>query len=161
MKRNTFDSKSLAALPKFIGPVLGLNFTQPGKEWASVGEQTQHGGDLLAEPDARRFDFSAFRVLELLTLGADRPFAPVHIFGGEIGNIRLRPIQMPAQFVKRPTLRVLFAFTDPMVFVSRNRTLGFESDLGPTRLGNHRLEQPVHRQSKIMNPTEIDRKSVV
>jgi hypothetical protein len=41
------------------------------------------------------------------------------------------------------------------VFVSRNAALGFESDLGPTRLGDHRLEQPVHRQSKILNPPEI------
>ena len=66
MERNAFNPKPVAPLPKFICSVLGLNFTKPWEKRAGLGKQAQDSSNFLAEPDERRFDFSALRVLELV-----------------------------------------------------------------------------------------------
>jgi len=86
----------------------------------------------------------------LLTEKAHDPIRPIHILGGEIGNVGLGRAQMPAQFVKDATFRIGFRRKDFLVFFAGDATLFAIFDFGPVPLRQHRPRQPAHVQGKIM-----------
>jgi len=99
---------------------------------------------------------------------------PVNFLGCERGHVGLRATQVPAEFVERPALRVLFVFDIGLVLLLRNLGSGvqcakirrgslpgdcpffLETSGQPLLLGEDRPGQPVHAKGEIVNPPQIN-----
>ena len=75
---------------------------------------------------------------------------PLHILRLEVGNVTLRPAEMPAQFVEIAPLRVFLPLDDEFVLLNSNGPFRLETDFRPKTLRNDRPRQLVHRNAEVV-----------
>jgi hypothetical protein len=86
----------------------------------------------------------------LLARIGNRPVGEVNILCFQVRDVGLGPAQMPAQFVKAPSLRVSFTSNDEEMFVHGDRSFGLVADFRPEAFRNERPGKPVHRETKVV-----------
>jgi hypothetical protein len=139
----------MATLAKLVGSVFRFHFSQVGKQGTRLGKKPEYFSALPAERDERGLDVRLVRVCELLPVVANRPIILIHVFGIQVRNIGLRVTQIPTEFIKRTTLRILLAGDDfDMLFVF-DRPFLSTFDPGP------KFEsKPVHAGAEVLQSPE-------
>ena len=143
VQRNPVDSQPHTALVKLRGAVATTDGLQIGKQPAGCRHLPQNGFNVRAK-------MNHGQTAGFLPRVGDGLVGPVNVLRLEIGDVGLRTAEMPAQFVKTATLRVLLAFNDELMFLKRDGALGLKFDFRPKPLGNERPRQPVHRKAEIV-----------
>ncbi len=154
VKCHALDFQALATLLKLGSSVARTHGAKIGKQWALLRASFKNLGDLLTEPDERRFDVAAPR-FEFLARVADGPLPQVYVLGHEARRIRLRSSGVPQQFVEIAALRIGLAGNDRRVLSSRDSAFGFENGPGPLQAWNDGFEQPIHAQSVIVDAAQV------
>ena len=78
------------------------------------------------------------------------------VFRIQIGDVGLRTAQMPAQLVKVPTFQILFSVHDKLMFLRCDGPFGTELNFRPKPFGNERSRQPTHRQTEVVELSQMD-----
>src|SRR5882724_6966346 len=86
----------------------------------------------------------------------DGVILPVDVLGAQIGNISLRTAQVPAKPVEVPALRVLLAHHDALMLIEGDGPLIFELNFRPEPFGNQWPWQPIHRETKVVEFSQMN-----
>jgi len=143
MQRHTLDTKPPATLLELSRTVATPDGLQVGKQRAGVWQTAKNRLDLFAKVDHRE-------TAGLLACVGDGSVAPINILRFQVGDVSLRAAEMPAQLVKAPPLRILFALQDELMLLDGDRSFGLKTNFWPEALGNDRPGQPIHREAEVV-----------
>lgn len=156
MQGNTVDAQALAPLLELRRAVPGPHGAQVRKQGAGRRATAQNRRHVLAEMDDCGLDPAAGLVVQFVPVVADGAVTPVHIFGMEVGDVRLASGQVPAQFIEIPAFRILLAGQDQLVFRAGDTALLAIDDLGPDPPRDHGLQEPVHAEGKVVDAAQVN-----
>src|ERR1043166_385914 len=92
----------------------------------------------------------------LLARVSNRAVGEVNILCLQVRDVGLRPAEVPAQFVKAPSLLVSFTPNDEEMFFHGDRSFGLVVDFRPEAFRNERPGKPVHRETKVVKFPQMD-----
>ena len=141
--------RPLAPLLEFRGAVATANGLQVGEQQPCRRQPAQHCLDFITKMNHRQ-------TAGFLAGVGNGSVGPVNVFRLEIGDVGLRTAEMPAQFVKAASLRVLFPINDELMFFAGNGALLLEAHFRPEALWNERPRQPVHGKAEVVKFPQMD-----
>jgi len=149
VQRNTVDSQAKTALVKLRGAVAAANGVKVGEQRAGCRHLPQEGFNV-------RSKMNHGKTAGFLPVVSDGLVGPVNVLRLEIGDVRLRTAEMPAQFVEAAPLRVLFPPDDELMFFAGDGTPFLEAHFWPETLGNDRPRQPVHGKAEVVEFPKVN-----
>ena len=150
MERHALNAQTLAALFEFRRAICRSNRAEIWKQRTLCRQTFQYGRALGAELDQRRFNVRVFQTIELFSVVANCPIAPIDVLRLEIGNVRLRSAQKPRELVKCLSFRIFFAGDDLLMFGQFDSSLLLVFDLRPKFFRQDRPGEPAHANTMIV-----------
>ena len=80
---------------------------------------------------------------------------PIHVLGGEFGEVGLRGARVPHQLIIGAALRILLTRDDGFMLALRDGALLFVVHLRPLAAGNDWFREPIHREGEIVQAAQI------